>query len=427
MKTFKYRLQPSKTQRTKLTQTLEFCRWVYNETLAIRKNSWEQDKRFLSFSDTRKLLPTWKKEHPELKSVYAQVLQNTHERVDLAFKAFFRRVKAGEKPGYPRFRGRGRYSSFTYPQSGFKLLNAPHGLLLSKIGTIKIILHRPIEGRIKTLTIQRDVLGNWYACFACEVELKPLLVNELAVGIDVGLESFATLSNGMKVDNPRFFRMDEKEVAKAQRKLSQAQKGTAERAKRRRVVQHIYKRIANRRKDFAHKLSHELVNSFGMLSFEKLSEKKMLQNHHLAKSISDAAWNKLITYTAYKAENAGRVMVLVDPRNTSKQCSYCGTMVEKSLSVRVHACPVCSLAMDRDENAAINILRLGLESLGIALKAQPFGAGNSHGHFAFHVSERETNDSTLGEPLLISSKPLNKRGADHCTSQRPASPLPLGG
>jgi putative transposase len=307
------------------------------------------------------------------------------------------------------------------------LLNAPHGLLLSKIGTIKIILHRPIEGRIKTLTIQRDALGNWYACFACEIELKPLPVNELAVGINVGLESFATLSNGMKVDNPRFFRMDEKELAKAQRKLSQAQKGTAERAKRRRVVQHIYKRIANRRKDFAHKLSHELVNSFGMLSFEKLSEKKMLQNHHLAKSISDAAWNKLITYTAYKAENAGRVMVLVDPRNTSKQCSYCGTMVEKSLSVRVHACPVCSLVMDRDENAAINILRLGLESLGIVLKARPFGAGNSHGHCAFHVSDRETNDSTLGEPLLISSNPLNRRGADHCTSQRPASPLPLGG
>jgi putative transposase len=242
----------------------------------------------------------------------------------------------------------------------------------SKIGILRIIQHRPIEGRIKTLTVQRDAVGNWYACFACEVEAETLPFNDLGIGVDVGLESFATLSNGEKVPNPRFFRQDEKELAKAQRKLSKAEKGTPERAKRRKAVQHVHQRIANRRKDFAHKLSRKCVDRFGMIAFENLHIHNMLQNHCLAKSISDAAWNQLIVYTTYKAENAGRVVALVYSRNTSKQCSRCGTMVEKSLSVRVHVCPVCGLVMDRDENAANNILRLGLESLGLALEAPAF-------------------------------------------------------
>jgi putative transposase len=202
------------------------------------------------------------------------------------------------------------------------------------------------------------------------VDPQPLPYNGLAVGVDVGLKSFATLSNGMKIDNPRFFRHAEKELAQVQRLLSRAEKGTPERAKRRKAVQHVHQRIANRRKDFAHKVSRELVNSFGMISFEKLNIRNMLQNHRLAKSISDAAWKQLITYTTYKAENAGRRVVSVNPRNTSRMCSSgCGTLVEKSLSVRVHACPVCGLVMDRDENASNNVLRLGLESLGYALEA----------------------------------------------------------
>ncbi len=361
VKTFKYRLRPSRSQRTQLDRTLELCRWVYNETLATRKNTWEQEKKTLSLYDTNKLLTIWKREHPELVRVHSQVLQNVQERVDLAFKAFFRRVKAGEKPGYPRFRGYGRYASFTFKQSGFELLPAGKELLISKIGAVRIVLHRPLQGRVKTLTVQRDAVGNWYACFACEVDPQPLPYNGLAVGVDVGLESFATLSNGMKIDNPRFFRHAEQGLAQVQRLLSRAEKGTPERAKRRKAVQHVHQRIANRRKDFAHKVSRELVNSFGMISFENLTIRNMLQNHRLAKSISDAAWKQLITYTTYKAENAGRRVVSVDPRNTSRMCSGCGTLVEKSLSVRVHACPVCGLVMDRDENAANNILRLGLE------------------------------------------------------------------
>ena len=362
-KSFQFRLNPTHHQSTLLNQTLETCRWVYNETLATRKYAWEQEQKSVSLYDTNKFLTSWKKGKPELSQVYSQVLQNVQERVDLAFNAFFRRVKLGEKPGYPRFRGYGWYDSFTFKQYGFTL--ADNGLLLSKIGAMKIIQHRAIEGKIKTLTIRRNRVGNWYACFSCEVEPTQLPTSEKGVGVDVGLESFATLSTGEKIENPSFFRQDENELAKVQRKLSKAEKGTPEWAKRRKAVCHIHQRIANRRKDFAHKLSRQWVNAYGIIALERLSGKGMLQNHYLAKSISDAAWNQLSLFTQYKAENAGRECVLVDPRNTSKKCSRCGTLVEKNLSVRVHDCPVCGLKIDRDENAAINILALGLESLGV--------------------------------------------------------------
>ena len=159
-KTYQYRLYPTEHQRTLLYKTLEACRWVYNETLAVRKNAWEQEKITLTFYDTNKFLKEWKKVKPELKQAHSQTLLNAQMRVDLSFKAFFRRIKAGEKAGYPRFKGYGRYDSFTYPQRGFKLIN--NKLFLSKIGYIKIIQHRPIEGKIKTLTIRRDSVGNWY-------------------------------------------------------------------------------------------------------------------------------------------------------------------------------------------------------------------------------------------------------------------------
>ena len=369
MKTFKFRILPSKSQRTKLLQTLELCRWVFNETLATRKSAWESEKKSISLYDTNKLLTLWKQKKPELKQVHSQVLQNVQERVDLAFQSYFRRVREGaEKVGYPRFKGYGRYDSFTFKQSGFELLD--NGVMVCKIGAIKIIQHRPIEGRIKTLNIQRDAVGNWYACFSCEVEPTPLPINNLAVGIDVGLTTFATLSNGVRVDHPRFFRQDEVELGRAQRRWDKDKT-----PKRRKVIAHIHQRIANRRKDFAHKLSRELVNAYGAIFFENLSIKNMMQNHHLAKSIGDAAWNQLFQYTQYKAVNAGRVCELVDPRGTSQRCSGCGSVVQKDLSVRVHDCPACGLVLDRDLNASINIERLGLESLGYALEAPSFSCG----------------------------------------------------
>jgi len=362
-KTFKYRISPTKAQRTSLNQTLETCRQVYNSTLNSRRSSWEQERKSLSLYDTNKELTGWKANNPELSEVHSQVLQNVQERVDLAYKAFFRRIREGHKNGFPRYKGFGRYDSFTFKQSGFELKDSR--LYLSKIGNVKIILHRPIEGTIKTLTVQRDRLGNWYVCFSCESPPKPLPISGLAVGVDLGLTTFLTLSNGATIANPRFFRKEEKALAKAQRKLSKQANGTPERRKAKKVVAHIHNRIANKRCDFAHKESRRLVNQYGFIAFEDLNINGMVQNHCLAKSISDVAWNQLVQFTAAKAEEAGRVVVQVDPRNTTKMCSRCGMLVEKTLSERVHKCPHCSLEMNRDLNASINILRIGLDAVGI--------------------------------------------------------------
>lgn len=369
-KAYKYRLYPTKGQIRLLNRMLEATRWVYNEALATRKRAWEERQESLGLYDTINLLPRWKAERPSLNIVHSQVLQNACVRVDLAFKAFFRRVKAGEQPGYPRFKGPGRYDSLTYPQYGNGARLEGRHLILSKLGSIKVVLHRPLEGTIKTVTIRRASTGKWYACFSVEVEPSPQPVPDAAVGIDVGLESFATLSNGEKIANPRFFRKDERALAKAQRRLARAEKGTPERAKRRKVVARIHERIANRRRDFAHQHSRTLVNRFGIIAFEDLNVQGMLEGRsgaapqRLAKSIADAAWKQFVQYTMSKAAEAGRRVVLVDPRNTSQRCSRCGQLVQKDVSVRVHSCPVCGLVLDRDENAAINILRLGLQSLG---------------------------------------------------------------
>jgi len=356
-------VHPTAKQEHLLSQMLEECRWVFNQTLALRKDTWEQEQKSISLYATNAFLPKWKQERISLAMVYSQVLQDVQERVDLAFQGFFRRIKAGEAPGYPRFRGKGRYDSLTYPQFGFSLQDGT--VKAAKIGEIKAVIHRPIEGKVKTLTLRRHSTGKWYASFNCEVEPLPLPFSEKAVGIDVGLESFATLSTGEKVANPRFFRQGEKALARAQRKLSAVEKGTPERKHRRKVVSHIHERIANKRKDFAHKLSHRLVNEYGIIAFEKLNGKGMLKNHCLAKSIADAAWFQLISFTVYKAEWANRSVVLVDPRNTSKRCSCCGSLVDKDLSVRIHNCPCCGLVIDRDLNASFNILALGLQSLGL--------------------------------------------------------------
>ncbi len=348
-----------------MTDTLELCRWVYNETLATRKNAYEQEGRSVSYYETKKLLPQWKEEKPELKNVYSQVLQEAVKRVDLAFQAFFRRVQNGEKPGYPRFRGRGRYDSFTYTQFGFSL--KPGILHLSKIGDVKIKLHRPIEGEIRRVSIRRMPTGKWFASFLVDVEPdEPLPKTGLSIGVDVGLKSFITLSNGEHVDNPRFFVHEERALAKAQRRLSKTEKGTPERAKALKVVRRIHERIANKRDDFVRKLSLELVRSYDLIAFEDLNVQEMMRNHCLSKHIADAAWNKLITTTTYKAEWAGKRVVLVNPNGTSQICSGCGQVVQKDLSERVHSCPSCGLTLDRDHNAALNILRLGLQSVANA-------------------------------------------------------------
>lgn len=285
-------------------------------------------------------------------------------RLDHAFQAFFRRIKAGERPGYPRLKGKGRYDSFTYPQLGFVLKDGR--LQISKIGALKIRLHREIVGTIKTLTLRRTSTGKWFACFAVECEPPTAEPLPASVGVDVGLRYFATLSTGKQIDNPRFFRPDERALAKAQRRLSAVPKGTPARTKRRKVVSRIHERMATRRHNFAHQESRKLINVFGLIVFEALRIRNMLKQHTLAKSIADAAWSQLVQYTTYKAAEAGGRVLLVDPRHTSQDCFSCGHRVEKSLAERIHRCPSCGLVLDRDHNAALNILALGLQGLGVS-------------------------------------------------------------
>jgi putative transposase len=361
-KTFQYRINPTKKQETLLLNTLEQCRRLYNHLLEERKRSWEEDKKGLSLYDQEATFPELKKRVPELRDVYSQVLQNVAVRIDLGFKAFFRRIKQGVDPGYPRFRGHSRYDSFTYTQSGFRLND--RSVSLSKIGKVKAIIHRPVEGTIKTCTVRKTATGKWFVSFSCEVEQTILPENISSIGVDAGLTSFITLSNGEKVDNPRFFKEEEKNLAKAQRRFSKQAKGTAKRHKCRKVVARIHERITNKRKDFAHKLSRKLVNSYGKIAIEDLSINDMQKDNFrcINKGIADVAWRNFFDMLVYKAECAGRIVIKVNPAYTSQTCSRCGYRQKLNLSDRTFQCPCCSLSLDRDVNAAINIHSLGLQT-----------------------------------------------------------------
>ena len=374
-KTFQYRLYPTAKQTTTLNQTLDGCRWLYNHFLEQRKNAWESKKKSLSRYDQSNTLKTLKKEYPFLEKIFSQTLQDVSTRVDLAFRAFFRRVKSGDKPGYPRFKGKFRYDSFTYPQSGFKLLK--NVVRLSKIGGVKIKLHRPIEGKIKTCTVRRTPTGKWFVSFACEIDNNPIEQPiKPAVGVDMGLEYFATLSDGEHIKNPRFFRQEEKILAKAQRKLSAQKKATKARKKARKVVARIHERIQWKRHNFCHQEARKLVNRFNTICVEDLSINDMKKDNFrcINKGIGDAAWRMFLDLLNYKAADAGKRVIKVNPAYTSQTCSQCGTRHKLKLSDRTFHCPCCSLSLQRDYNAALNILTLGMQGLRKDFQSLPLEA-----------------------------------------------------
>jgi putative transposase len=368
-KTFKFRLFPTDGQRTKLKTTLEGCRRAYNLCLQARRDAYEQEGKTLSLYDTIRMVKDWRENDPIIGSVHTHPIQQTCERVHLAFQAFWRRCKSGEKPGYPRFKSEDRYDSFTFTDStrGFSL-RSEATLRISGVGDVRIKKHRPLEGSIKRLTIRRDGTGCWFACFSVEVEEKIVPPSHDAIGIDVGLESFATLSNGEVVENPRFFKRDQKRLAKLSRQVSESPVGSDRRTKKRKAHQKVWRSITNRRSDFAHKLSRQMVNRFGIICVEDLKIKQMMDGNFrsMNRSIADAAWGQFLFFTSYKAAEAGRVFVEVDPRGTSQECSQCGAKVPKDLSVRIHDCPNCGFVTHRDHNSGLNILRRGLSSLSEA-------------------------------------------------------------
>jgi putative transposase len=368
----KYKLRPTPVQERLLDRTLMLCRHVYNAALGERREAWQKCGVSVSYYQQKAELPDIKEAMPEYGEVHSQVLQEVVLRVDRAFQAFFRRIASGDTPGYPRFHGRDRYISFTYPQVG------EHGgawldngfLALAKIGRIAVRWSRPLEGIPKTVTICREADG-WYACFSgADVPVQPLPPASQETGIDLGFEAFATLSNGTRIFRPGWYRQAERALKAAQRRVSRRKKGGRRRRKAVTLLAKGHLKVKRQRADFHHKTALTLVRANDVIYHENLQTANMLKNHHLAKSISDAGWSAFLTILSYKAACAGRSVVAVPPAYTSQGCSGCGVLVAKGLSVRWHACPACGTSLHRDHNAAKNRERLG-QSLrgGVALAA----------------------------------------------------------
>ncbi|MFL5693126.1 MAG: RNA-guided endonuclease InsQ/TnpB family protein [Ktedonobacteraceae bacterium] len=374
-KMFQYRIYPTKKQETKLNATLEECRWLYNHLLGKRKETYEHTGKALTLYQQQATFSVLKQQRPSLETVHSQVLQNVAVRIDLAFNAFFRRVRAhAPEPGFPRFKGRGRYDSFTFPQSGFRITHEDR-VVLSKIGSLKMVYHRPLKGKMKTCTVRRSSTGKWYISFSLECEPERLPECAQQVGIDVGLKTFATFSTAEAIENPRFFRKEEQALAKVQRKHAKLTKGTPERRKHRKVLARVHERIVFRRDNFTHQQSRQIVDHFGVICVEDLHVNRMTHNHCLAKSIADASWSAFLAQLSCKAEEAGRALGKVNPAYTSQTCSQCGHRQKMPLSERIFDCPCCHVHLDRDFNAALNILALGLQGLGLSLEAPAFMRG----------------------------------------------------
>lgn len=352
IRTFKYRIYPTKRQEHTLNDQLAICCELYNAALQERRDAWKLQRKSISWFDQNLQLSEIRTIRDDVATVSSHVLENTLKRVHLAFGAFFRRMQNGEKPGYPRFRSARRYDSITFRSIG-KALQA-NRLRLSRIGKVRIKLHRPVKGTVKTLTVKREA-GRWFALFCVEYEPQPLPFSPNMTGIDVGLTSFATLSNGSKIDNPHWFRAAQAKLRRLQRRVARRRKGSNRRRKAVLLLQQFHNHVRDQRRDFHHKESRKIVHNNGLIAVEDLNVKG-LASGMLAKSVNDAGWASFLFMLAYKAESAGRVFVKVDPRGTSQTC-LCGASVPKTLTDREHACKECGLVADRDEVSAELILR----------------------------------------------------------------------
>jgi putative transposase len=364
---FKYKLKPTPEQERALEVVLWRCRLLYNVALEQRRTWWGRGQsKSARYYQQKAELPDLKAACPEYSAIHSQVLQDVLLRLDRAFQAFFRRLTNDEEPGYPRFQGRNRYHSFTYPQYGNGVVLHGGMLSLSKIGRIPLRLHRPMSGTPKTVTISREADG-WYACISCaEVLIEPLPLTRRETGIDVGLKVFLITAEGEVVENPRHYRKAEKQLAKAHRRVSRRKKDSKRRRKAVQLLKRKHQKVRRQRTDFHHKTALSLLRAYDTIYLEDLRVANLVGNHHLAKSISDAGWAAFRTILACKAECASKRVVAVPPAFTSQDCSGCGERVPKSLSVRTHVCTNCGLILDRDENAARNIQWAGQALRGLA-------------------------------------------------------------
>jgi putative transposase len=340
-------------------------RWLYNEALGQRKTAYEERQESVSYFQQSALLKIERQEQDRFANLNFSSCQRTLRRLDKAFQAFFRRIKSGDIAGYPRFKGYNRFNSVEYTYSDGCKFRDNGKLYIQNIGEIKIKLHRSIKGVIKTMTIKREA-GRYYVCFSVDEMVFTLPKTDNVIGIDLGISNFVTTSDSQFFAPPKHFRKSEKKLRRLQRSVSRKIKGSKTRRKSVRNLQRCHQHIANQRRDTAHKIAKKLIDQYGIISVENLNTQGLIKNHHLAKSIMDASWNIFVMILIAKAEYAGRKVIKIDPKYTSQLCSQCGNIVKKELSVRIHNCPHCNLILDRDINAARNILARGLDKAFVA-------------------------------------------------------------
>lgn len=337
-----------------------------NNFISQRKDGWEKSKKSFTLYDQLNQLPSLKETFPNLKQVHSQVLQNVGMKVDDAYGAFFRRLKRHEKPGYPRFKSYGRFDSFCYP-CAVDIKIGEDWIHFPKIGKVNAIFHRKIEGKLKTATVKRSH-GKWFLTIVTDhVRNDVLPDNDKTVAIDVGIETFATLSDGNSVKNPRFFEKKQRQLARAQRRLQKAKDAKAKDKlkKKRRAVSKIHEKIANSRHNFVHQTAKGLTDAYGTIIVEDINVNSMIKKRWCNKQILDAAWGSFTNVLTHKAECAGRKLVKVNPAYTSQTCSKCGARTVHELKERTFSCS-CGYSAGRDTNASLNILALGLQSLAKA-------------------------------------------------------------
>lgn len=359
-KSYKFRISPNKTVTAKLCLTLDLCRELYNAGLQERRDAWRMNRVNISYIDQQNQLPELKKIRTDLQDVYSQVLRETLKQLDRGFAHFFRRVKLGQTPGFPRFKSVDRFNSFCYPEAGTQGVKFDGlKIFLSKIGWVPVRLSRQIEGRIRSVVVKREGF-KWFVIFHCDhIPSQPLMLTGESVGIDMGLESFATLSDGTQIDNWRYFQSAQKKLRVAQRRVARRVRGSNRRKKAVAALRAIHQKVFNQRQDFQHKLSTDLIKKYDLIAIEKLNILGMSKGV-LSKQILDASWGGFFHKLSYKAESADKKVVEINPNFTSQECSQCKNRVKKDLRVRVHNCTQCGLILHRDHNAALNILALGL-------------------------------------------------------------------